>query len=85
MTNNSVNTYNSATGFTGAPAAADTVNALAGVFGNLPATVVHTFAAWQKRSEDRAHLQEMPSHLLKDMGITHEDVKQEVSKPFWRV
>lgn len=80
MNNNSVNTY----GLAGAPTATDTVNVLAGFLGNLPATVVHTFAAWQKRTEDRAHLREMPSHLLKDMGIAHEDAVKEVSKPFWR-
>lgn len=84
MSNNTLNTYNGASGFAGTVTATDTVNALAGVLGNIPAAVVHTFASWQKRAEDRAHLEEMPSYLLMDMGLSHDDVIQEVSKPFWK-
>jgi len=84
MTSHSVNTCNNTHGFAGSATPADTINALAGILGGLPATVVHTFVAWQKRSDDRARLQEMPEYLLKDVGLTREQADHEISKPFWR-
>ena len=40
---------------------------------------------WQARISDRAHLRSLDARMLKDMGLTRDDVRQEVSKPFWRV
>ena len=39
---------------------------------------------WQSRASDRAHLQELPDYMLKDMGLTRTDATQESAKPFWR-
>ena len=39
---------------------------------------------WQTRVSDRTHLQELPDHMLKDMGLTRSEADRESAKPFWR-
>lgn len=40
---------------------------------------------WQARISDRAHLRTLDDFMLRDMGLTRTDARQEASKPFWRV
>lgn len=54
----------------------------------LPATVlvatVSRLLLWQERGRQRRHLAELSDHLLRDVGLTREDVQREFGKGFWR-
>lgn len=39
---------------------------------------------WTCRWQERQHLREMDDRLLKDIGLSPEDVRHEIRKPFWR-
>jgi uncharacterized protein YjiS (DUF1127 family) len=39
---------------------------------------------WQQRSVYRAHLAELDTRLLTDIGLTPDDAARESAKPFWR-
>lgn len=39
---------------------------------------------WIKRQQQRKQLAQLEQHLLKDVGLTDEQVQREVSKPFWK-
>ncbi len=39
---------------------------------------------WADRYHQRKDLLEIDSRLLKDIGLTREDVLQESAKPFWK-
>jgi uncharacterized protein YjiS (DUF1127 family) len=39
---------------------------------------------WQDRARQRRTLAELPEPLLRDVGLTREDVQAELRKPFWR-
>lgn len=39
---------------------------------------------WRHRLRDRDALRRMPDYILRDVGLTPEDVHEEASKPFWR-
>ena len=39
---------------------------------------------WQQRSSERRMLSLMREHEWRDMGLTRDRVRQEISKPFWR-
>ncbi|MEX1108967.1 MAG: DUF1127 domain-containing protein [Dongiaceae bacterium] len=39
---------------------------------------------WQDRAQMRRGLATMDDRLLRDIGLTRADVKQELGKPFWR-
>ncbi|MBU6952840.1 MULTISPECIES: DUF1127 domain-containing protein [unclassified Hahella] len=39
---------------------------------------------WIKQARTRRELANLNDHLLRDLGITEEDRRQETSKPFWR-
>lgn len=39
---------------------------------------------WQTRWLQRAHLDRLGDHMLKDLGISRADAWREVRKPFWR-
>lgn len=48
---------------------------------------IHLFDAprrWHERWQQRRTLLQMDDHLLRDIGITCEDVAREVAKPFWQ-
>ncbi len=47
-------------------------------------TVDRLLATWQTRREERERLRQMPDYLLRDVGITEEQVREETRKPFWR-
>ncbi len=39
---------------------------------------------WRQRRAERISLAHLSDQLLKDIGITHDQVENEVRKPFWR-
>lgn len=39
---------------------------------------------WQARSRQRKHLASLDDRMLKDIGLTADDVRRECAKPFWR-
>lgn len=39
---------------------------------------------WHHNYRSRRHLNELPPHLLDDLGLSPDQVAPEVSKPFWR-
>ncbi len=41
-------------------------------------------AFWMARSRQRKQLATLDARLLKDIGLTKEEVQQEIAKPFWR-
>ncbi|MDZ4738219.1 MAG: DUF1127 domain-containing protein [Rhodospirillaceae bacterium] len=48
------------------------------------ARVFGAFDVWQERAQMRRGLATMDDRLLRDIGLTRADVKQELGKPFWR-
>jgi uncharacterized protein YjiS (DUF1127 family) len=38
---------------------------------------------WYVRTRERQALAELDDHLLRDCGLTREQVRDELSKPFW--
>lgn len=38
---------------------------------------------WLERNKQRKQLAQLEPHMLKDIGVTENQKKQEVSKPFW--
>lgn len=47
-------------------------------------TAVQVIKLWRQRWRQRLDLEEMPDHLLKDMGLDRLDARREAAKPFWR-
>lgn len=43
-----------------------------------------TLVLWNDRQMQRNHLRELDDRLLRDMGLSRRDVRQEALKPFWR-
>ncbi|MFA6155738.1 DUF1127 domain-containing protein [Mesorhizobium sp.] len=41
-------------------------------------------ARWYDRHLQRLDLAEIDDHLLRDLGLTREDVRRECAKSFWR-
>lgn len=39
---------------------------------------------WNSRWQERQHLRELDSRILKDIGLSPAEVWQEARKPFWR-
>ncbi|MEQ8895458.1 MAG: DUF1127 domain-containing protein [Roseovarius sp.] len=46
--------------------------------------MVGTALLWQQRRRTRTQLQQLPPHLLRDVGLTDDDARIEKNKPFWR-
>ena len=42
-----------------------------------------TVKTWYFRARERQALAELDEHLLRDCGITREQVRAELDKPFW--
>ncbi|GAA3530766.1 hypothetical protein GCM10022394_07550 [Zobellella aerophila] len=40
--------------------------------------------SWLQRSRSRRELAELPTYLLKDIGLNESDRYREISKPFWQ-
>lgn len=43
-----------------------------------------TLVRWNDRQMQRNYLNELDERLLRDMGLSRRDVRQEALKPFWR-
>ena len=39
---------------------------------------------WQSLARNRSHLETLDDHLLRDVGLTRNDIRRELEKPFWR-
>lgn len=44
----------------------------------------HLLARWYDRHRQRRDLAEIDDRLLRDLGLTREDVRRECAKSFWR-
>ena len=58
-----------------------------GFFHGLVGAVVSLFDVlliWQERAAQRSHLKGLDDHLLRDMGLTRDQVDCEAHKPFWQ-
>jgi uncharacterized protein YjiS (DUF1127 family) len=40
--------------------------------------------AWSARQRQRQALAELDDRMLRDLGLTPQDVRREIEKPFWR-
>lgn len=58
--------------------------AIAAAVPRIPGAVWRGVLAWQHRASARAHLAALDERMRRDMGLTWEDVRREVDKPFWR-
>ncbi|WP_344954894.1 DUF1127 domain-containing protein [Zobellella aerophila] len=48
------------------------------------AGVLARMNSWLQRSRSRRELAELPTYLLKDIGLNESDRYREISKPFWQ-
>lgn len=49
----------------------------------LTTRFIKLVSIWRKRSKDRAQLNSISSHILRDIGITKIEAMIESNKPFW--
>jgi len=53
-----------------------------------PLSIWHSFyntmVLWNCRWQERQHLRDLDDHILKDIGLTPDEIWKEVRKPFWR-
>ena len=42
-----------------------------------------TVLRWRQRSKQRSALENLDNRLLNDIGLSHEQAVEEISKPFW--
>ncbi len=50
----------------------------------LTVAVLEALCAWRERSRQRRHLRELDERLLRDIGLSRDDVRREAAKPGWR-
>ena len=50
----------------------------------LPLRVAATLSLWQRRFVGRRQLARLDARLLADAGLTEEQRRRELRKPFWR-
>jgi uncharacterized protein YjiS (DUF1127 family) len=55
-----------------------------GAFTDLSDSLRRAFKVWAQRHRTRQDLADLPPELLKDIGLTPEQVSHELRKPFWR-
>jgi uncharacterized protein YjiS (DUF1127 family) len=46
--------------------------------------IPHTLLRWYTRIEERHLLLEMSDEILRDAGLSRDQVRREATKPFWR-
>lgn len=46
--------------------------------------LARTLLLWHERARQRRHLRYLSDHMLRDIGLTPDDVRAEAGKPFWR-
>jgi uncharacterized protein YjiS (DUF1127 family) len=51
---------------------------------DLLTRALDVLALWQERNRMRHSLAKMDNRLLRDIGLTRDDVRLELRKPFWR-
>lgn len=51
--------------------------------GDTLKNVQSTLFAWVQRHRSRKALAELNEHMLRDVGLTKEQVQAEIIKPFW--
>lgn len=44
---------------------------------------VAALAVWTERTRQRAALADLDPRLLADIGVSHDEVRRETTKPFW--
>ena len=47
-------------------------------------SIVTLFQVYMERHQQRKHLARLDPRLLKDVGLTREQVAEEVGRPFWK-
>lgn len=64
---------------------ADTVAALSWHWLRFASTAAFDLVlVWHQRSVERHRLSELNDHMLKDIGISRDEVEAECRKPFWK-
>ncbi len=53
-------------------------------FNNPIIKAIKTVAIWKARSHQRRQLALLDSRMLEDIGLTTNDVRSELAKPFWK-
>jgi uncharacterized protein YjiS (DUF1127 family) len=53
-------------------------------FANIVAAAVWGVLGWAERARQRRALLALDEWMLKDIGLSHADVRHEYDKPFWR-
>ncbi|MBM3599115.1 MAG: DUF1127 domain-containing protein [Alphaproteobacteria bacterium] len=51
---------------------------------SLCRSLVDVLLNWQERAVGRRQLAEMDDRMLRDIGLTRDDIAMECEKPFWR-
>jgi uncharacterized protein YjiS (DUF1127 family) len=51
---------------------------------NLARIALRTVASWRARARQRSALAQLDDHLLRDIGVTRLQARQEASRPFWQ-
>ncbi|NQU60298.1 MAG: hypothetical protein HQ512_04140 [Rhodospirillales bacterium] len=49
----------------------------------LPRAILNILIHWQRRAEDKDRIRKLDDRLLRDVGLTRYDLKEELEKPFW--
>ena len=49
----------------------------------LATDAARSVAGWAERRRQLRALSELDDHLLRDVGLTHDDVEHACSRPFW--
>lgn len=50
---------------------------------SLPRLLLQSLIRWQRRADARYRIRELDERLLRDVGLTNDDLKEELEKPFW--
>ena len=46
--------------------------------------IPHTISLWSRHVETRHAMAMLSDHMLRDIGLTRNDVERQLLKPFWR-
>ena len=66
-----------------APVASPAVSSLSSSILRLAAGAARSVAAWAERRRQLRALSDLDDHLLRDIGLSHDDVEHACSRPFW--
>lgn len=47
--------------------------------------ICHRLLAWSSRARQRRALEALDDALLRDVGLTRDEIERETRKPFWRL